>query len=456
MKIFLFLLFFATNVFADNVLVVHQGYAGTQTNIGARLIAAGHNVTYTTAEPADLSGYQQVWDVRYSVAITGSLAAKYDTFIKNSGYLYLTAENPGCCAVRNNSVAAFISNAGGGATTIGGSAGSTSNTLSVVNTSYMTPNITINFAAGSNIVNSQGTWLFKDTSGKVGGMMWVGNAGNLGTGYNGTILVVSDINWTDSNYYTANNQTAVDNIIAGVVAGTVGGTITSNGNGSAASAGNTAPAAPVYTASITTTQQSKVTAARARQSYSNQVNIDQVGSYNNIDVIQSGTYHLTDIVLINNSNNLDVYQSGSKNYSKIGVDGAGNTANVYQSNSGANTVTGHFTETLLIGNSNTVNVTQTGDGEKINFTSINGNSNTVNHLQNGTGTKYSDIKATGNGHSITLDQKDGGNHAARIEVTNAGGSSNIIILQQGNTSQVYSIQQSCATVGGCNVTLTQQ
>lgn len=456
MKLFLVMLLFVTNVFADNVLVVHQNYAGTQTNIGARLTAAGHNVTYTTSDPADLSGYQQVWDVRYSVAITGTLATKYDTFIKNSGYLYLTAENPGCCAVRNNSVASFISNAGGGSTVIGGSAGQTSNTLGVVNTSYMTSGITVSFAAGSAIQNSQGTWLFKDTAGKVGGMMWVGNAGNLGTGYNGTILVVSDINWTDNTYYTNNNQTAVDNIIAGVVAGTVGGTITSSGNGSAASAGNTTPPAPTYSASITTAQQNKINAARARQTYSNQINIDQIGSYNNIDVMQSGSYLLIDVAINNNSNNVDVTQIGAKNYAKVGIDGIGNNTSTYQSNSGGATVVGHFSETLVVGNSNTVNVTQNGDGEKRNFNEVSGNSNTINHLQSGTGTKYSDIKATGNGHAITLDQKDAGNHAARIEVTNAGGASNINILQQGNTNQTYSIQQSCATIGGCSVSLTQQ
>jgi hypothetical protein len=55
-----------------------------------------------------------------------------------------------------------------------------------------------------------------------------------------------------------------------------------------------------------------------------------------------------------------------------------------------------------------------------------------------------------------LDQKDGGAHGARIEVTNNGGSSNINVLQQGNANQTYSIQQSCATVGGCSVTVTQQ
>jgi hypothetical protein len=224
------------------------------------------------------------------------------------------------------------------------------------------------------------------------------------------------------------------------------------------SSGQTAsPSAPTYSATITTEQQNKISAARARQTYKNEINIDQIGHYNNIEVIQSGHYHLVDINVIGNTNNIDVSQYGIKNYAKIQtINGNNNSVNVYQHNTGGAQVVGHFTETLISGSNNTVNLNQLGDGEKRNFTNINGNLNTVNHLQSGAGTKYSDIKTTGNGHSITLDQKDGGAHAARIEVTNNGGSSTVNVLQQGNTNQTYSVQQSCATVGGCSVGIQQQ
>jgi hypothetical protein len=221
-------------------------------------------------------------------------------------------------------------------------------------------------------------------------------------------------------------------------------------------AGQTYSPPQIYSATITTQQQSIINAARARQTINNQVNIDQIGSYNDIDVVQSGTYHLVDVIVNNNSNNIDIAQYGIRNYTKVDLNGTNNTSNVYQSNSGGAAVVGHFSTTTVVGNNNTANITQIGDGEKQNFTNINGSNNTINNLQNGTGTKYSDIKTTGNGHIVTLDQKDGGNHAARIDVTNAGGASNINVLQQGNTSQIYSIQQSCATVSGCAVTLTQQ
>jgi hypothetical protein len=223
-------------------------------------------------------------------------------------------------------------------------------------------------------------------------------------------------------------------------------------------AGETAPPpAPTYSAPITTEQQNKINAARARQTYKNEINIDQIGHYNNIDVIQSGFYHLVDINVIGDTNNIDVSQYGIKNYVKVQTtNGNNNSVNVYQHNTGGAQVVGHFSETIITGSNNTVTLNQIGDGEKTNFTNINGNLNTINHLQSGTGTKYSDVKSTGNGHSITLDQKDAGDHRARIEVTNNGGSSTVNVLQQGNTNQTYSVQQLCATVGGCSISIQQQ
>jgi hypothetical protein len=213
---------------------------------------------------------------------------------------------------------------------------------------------------------------------------------------------------------------------------------------------------PAVVVNITPTQQTNKSNARNRQTIANQIYVNQVGSYNSVEVLQSGTYHLTDISLQGDSNAVGLDQLGWKNYSNIDINGSSNITNVYQSNSGTGLTPGHYSDIGIIGNTNTVNVSQTGDGEKTSFISVDGNTNTIINNQFGTGTKYSDIKATGNGHSITLDQKDGGAHAARIDVTNNGGSSVVNVLQQGNTNQTYSIQQSCATVGGCSITLTQQ
>lgn len=213
---------------------------------------------------------------------------------------------------------------------------------------------------------------------------------------------------------------------------------------------------PAVVVNITPTQQTNKTAVRNRQTIANQLYINQVGSYNSIEVLQSGTYHLTDITVQGDSNTVGLDQLGWKNYARISIDGSSNTSNVFQSNSGTSLSPGHYSSVGITGNTNTVNVSQTNNAEKTSFISVGGNANNITNNQAGTGAKYSDIKTTGNGHTVFLDQKDAGNHNARIEVTNAGGASNINVIQQGNTNQVYSIQQSCATVGGCNVTLTQQ
>ena len=215
---------------ADNVLVYHSGYDNVHTNVTNRLEAAGHTVTLTTSA-VDFSGYEQVWDMRFQNALSTTEIDDYDAFVKDGGYLYLATENPGCCQARNDSVAALVTQTGGGTTTIGGTAGWASNDGNNPNTTYITDGVTVTFAAVAGIANDQGTPLLSGSDNVVAGMMWVGNAGDLGTDYTGTILTVADINWLGGSFYTPNNQIALDDIINGVVAGTVAGTISDSGTG---------------------------------------------------------------------------------------------------------------------------------------------------------------------------------------------------------------------------------
>lgn len=258
---------------------------------------------------------------------------------------------------------------------------------------------------------------------------------------------------------TANMSGGGYSATGGTTSGQAGGynstlTVANANPGTGGGAATPAPA-PVPVVEITTAQQNQVNAARARQIYGNLIYINQIGSNNTLDTLQSGTYNLIDLNVDGNYNNANVDQYGVKNYSKVSLDGDNNTATVYQSNSGGN-VLGHHSGVTVVGNGNVVNVTQTQDAEKLSFIDVAGSNNSITNFQAGTGNKYSDIKATGNGHIIALDQKDAGAHAARIEVTNIGGASNINVLQQGNTNQSYLLQQQCATASGCSVTVTQQ
>ena len=255
---------FITPALADSVLVIDAQYDQVTNNVKGRLEAAGHTVITTTDVsqiPTVTSTYQQVWDLRYAAALTSGEQTAYQTYVTNGGFAYFVTENPGCCQSRNNSVAALITNLGGGTTTIGANYAMTNNVSSNVNTTYMTSGITVNYAAVSAIVNSQGIPLISDGNGAVSGMSWIGRAGALGSGVTGTIVTVADTNWLDSTRFNTSgttaqqqNVTALDDIIRGIVAGTVAGTISSSGNGAGATNGNSgAPSTPtvVSTASGT-------------------------------------------------------------------------------------------------------------------------------------------------------------------------------------------------------------
>ena len=226
-----------SSAYADQVLIIDAQYSTVTQNVQGRLEAAGHTVTVTTdtsTVPTATGTYQQVWDLRYSAALTSTETTAYTSFVTAGGFVYFVTENPGCCMSRNNSVAQLVTDLGGGSTQIG--PGWANNVETNVNTTYMTSGITVNYLAVAAIVNSQGIPLISDGSNNVSGMSWIGRAGALNSGVLGTIVTVADTNWLAQAWGT-DNQTALDDIIRGIVAGTVGGTISAQGNGAAASNG---------------------------------------------------------------------------------------------------------------------------------------------------------------------------------------------------------------------------
>ena len=237
---------------ADDVLVIDAGYSTVTQNVKGRLEAAGHTVTVTNSVsniPTATGTYQQVWDLRYSAALTSGEITNYTSFVTAGGFAYFVTENPGCCMSRNNSVASLVTGLGGGSTQIG--PGWANNVETNMNTTYMSQNITVNYAAVAAIVNSQGIPLISDGAGAVSGMSWIGRAGAMGSGVLGTIVTVADTNWLDASRFAVGGTTAqqqnvqaLDDIIRGVVAGTVAGTISSSGNGAGASNGNTGTPPP--------------------------------------------------------------------------------------------------------------------------------------------------------------------------------------------------------------------
>jgi len=501
-KLLFILLFLCSTALADTALIIHQGYNAVHTNVGGALTSAGHTVTYSTSEVHDLSAYDQVWDLRYS-SLSTTQASTYDSFVQGGGFLYLVTENPGCCGTRNTAVANMISAMGGGSgLTIGGAAGSTSNTITQVNITYMTDlaGQTISFAAGSAITNyGNGQWLLKDASNKVAGVMWVGNAGNLAQGYSGTVITVADINWIDGSYMTSVNYTALEDIISGVVAGTVEGTISESGN----SGGPETTTTTGTSLGPTSTQSTAKSAAGIRRDsyFDNGIYIDQVGSNNSISIIQSSSdnqlrgidqtraqmwgdsniydirqgadtsvgINLIELSVDGNSNDLTLYQDrwndGSEDSNASGdhilrlfVDGDSNT--VYTMQRSETTGQGQFADISITGNSNNIDLQQRSYIGETAFIDITGNNNIVDLFQQNTSTsgggKFADIKLTGDGHTINLTQDGTGAHSATIDLTYGSAPSTLDLDQLGSTSQSFSIEQTCYTAGGCSTTLTQQ
>jgi len=246
-----------------------------------------------------------------------------------------------------------------------------------------------------------------------------------------------------------------------------GGTYSATGGSTSGSSGgySAAPPAPTYSSSITTAQQTRKTSELSQKSSQNgnQVQIEQIGSNNNITIRQGVTVTGKNrIELYSNGdyNTLNLNQGYTSNGTAIGGDSnnhyqylnlTGNTNNVTTVQSGD----GHFMENTVSGNNNNLSYTQNNAGSKTLFSNVNGNSNTINATQSGTGTHYLDINLTGNGHSVTANQSGTGNHASTIDLTNSGGAASLNVTQSGSTNQIYSIQQSCTNAAGCSTTITQ-
>ena len=118
-------------------------------------------------------------------------------------------------------------------------------------------------------------------------------------------------------------------------------------------------------------------------------------------------------------------------YARIDIHGSSNTLYGSQTTNINTGTTGHVARVNLYSNSNDVYVRQKSYAKTLNLTTYS-NANDVSILQQGDGL-----------HSATVTLS--GSYATALDLT-----------QQGATAQSYSLSQSCATVGGCSVSITQE
>ena len=193
----------------------------------------------------------------------------------------------------------------------------------------------------------------------------------------------------------------------------------------------------------------------------NHIHINQVadGDNANINITQIGYDNHIDFSFAHANNTFLLSQSGDGNsiswvsYWGSGkswggdVDGTGNNEAVQQLN-------GATYGRHIWGNNNDVDVYQSGT--HTHNLDIHSDSVSHEHWQEGTGSHYSHTYYYGTADASQVDimQKGNANHNSQIKLQGTKPTT-LNLIQQGSTNQTYNLIQTCHTVGGCSVNVTQ-
>jgi hypothetical protein len=195
-------------------LIVHDSTltldSDVVTNLTSIMGAAGLTVTASVGIPGgSLSGYAQIWDVRYDNAtpLTPGDIASYTTYLAGGRTLVVIGENSGS-AIRNDSIVTLISHLGGGGITL-----ATPANAQTVQSPFTGPNVvtTVTFIAADGTTNAgTGTFITKD-AGDIGAALFYAR-GTLSNAAAGRLMVVFDINFLQA-VADANSQNLTTNMV---------------------------------------------------------------------------------------------------------------------------------------------------------------------------------------------------------------------------------------------------
>ena len=478
------ILLFSSITYAEDVLIIHQGYANSHIKWKNRLEDAGHTVTSVQVGsngsnfPTDTTSYEQIYDLinlpyhlvqDYSGGV--QIESAYKALLARGGTLYLQMENPGCCGSRNTNIMDFIEDVGGGTLSYSSSYSSNSITQHNSNESWLSGfsgTVTFNLAGYLTGIGN-GTWFAKDSNGNIVGAVWYSD--DLSNTYTGKIVVLTDINYNShSSTYTNNNKNWM-NAMRTMLASTYNIAITiSSGQSSE------------RTTALAVTRGSGCNVCIDQTGDNVTVNVQQEGEDNFVrgtdwsgnatlvgdnisltikqgNVTSNGTSDDNGVGLsiAGASNNLTINQGDSdgdvgNHRAKIDIAGTSNVLNLTQYDGG--TLARHYFSMDLDSNSNNIDITQRDNGQKSLFLNIDNASNDIDILQKDTGTHYLDLSVEGVGvHDIDITQQGAGNHAARV--TLGGYSTDFDLLQQGSTSQNYFLNNVCSNALGCTTNIVQ-
>ena len=182
---------------STDVLIVHDGTAGIEAdvvaNLSAIVTAAGLTPTTSVGIPAgSLSGFAQIWDVRFNNTTPLSVAEiiNYTGYLAGGRTLVVIGENTGF-ATRNDSIVFLIRNAGGGTITV-----TTPLNLETVQAPFTGPDpiTTVTFQAAAGTANpGSGTFITKDASNIGAALLY--SRGTMSSASAGRLMVVFDINF---------------------------------------------------------------------------------------------------------------------------------------------------------------------------------------------------------------------------------------------------------------------
>jgi hypothetical protein len=180
------------------------------------------------------------------------------------------------------------------------------------------------------------------------------------------------------------------------------------------------------------TNSAKVQAFVNRTTADSKVNIEQIGTQNEVTVSQSGTRN---------------------NYVNYYGNGLSNDVNIVQQ--GNVTTQVNYTDLRVVGNFNSVTLqqTSTGGGKGI-FADVGGNNNSLIVQQKDSGSHYAEVTLSGGNKNVDITQQGSASHMAKINLS--GNPTDLSLTQSGSTQNYYSITHNCTTAGGCaKITVTQ-
>jgi hypothetical protein len=188
------------------VLIVYDTSGDTEemtalTTLNTIMTAAGYTVTESVGIPSgDLSGYIQIWDIRYDVPISDTDEANYLTYVAGGGTLALTGEYPSSSG-RDSSIITLIDQFGGGTIIL-----TTPSTVQTVQPAFTVPNTVssvrywdpaVDGLVDGTTTPGAGTFITKDTSGYGSAIYYA--PGMLSNATAGSLIVVFDTNFLNPN-----------------------------------------------------------------------------------------------------------------------------------------------------------------------------------------------------------------------------------------------------------------